>query len=64
MKYLIILILTLGICGCSRSFWLPDVDKAETERAQKELLNKEIAQLTRIADVLEWYKKRVEDFGL
>jgi len=59
MNKIICMLLILGLCsGCSRAYWSPNWDKAETERnqlAQQELQTK---ALERIANSLENIEKQ------
>ena len=58
MKKLILLVLVSLICsGCSRSFWSPNWDKAETEKKQLNELQKQTKALERIAEAIEKIKE-------
>ena len=53
MNKIFLISIVLLLSGCSRSFWAPGWDKAETERQQYEQLQKQNVTLERIATALE-----------
>jgi hypothetical protein len=51
------LFIVFGVCfilsGCSRAFWASDWDKAETERMQASLLERQTIAIEKIVQILE-----------
>ena len=53
-KLILILVSCFILTGCgSRAFWAPNWDKAETERRQAELLERQTIAIEKIAKILE-----------
>ncbi len=53
MRIVVVLMILLACSGCGRAFWMPDWDKAETERLQYQMLERETVALEKIADSLQ-----------
>lgn len=54
MKKIFILFFVCCIfSGCTRAFWVPDWDKAESERLQVQLLQRQVIALEQIAISLD-----------
>ena len=59
MNKIICMLLILGLCsGCSRAYWSPNWDKAETERSQLAQQELQTKALERIANSLENIEKQ------
>jgi len=52
-KLLIIFVSCFLLAGCNRAFFMPDWDKAETERQQAGLLERQTIAIEKIAKILE-----------
>jgi len=53
MKTIMICLICVLLTGCSRSFWMPSYDKAETEQKQLIELKKQNVYYERICVALE-----------
>lgn len=55
-KLILLALVVVFLSGCSKSFWMPDIDKAETERKQFQELQRQNVLLERIANAIEGLK--------
>jgi len=59
MTKIIWMVLVIGLCsGCSRAYWVPNYDKALTEREQCIIQERQTKALERIANSLENIEKQ------